>query len=261
MIITTSLDETDKLVQKAKELAQQLGLTYYVRNKKTIKWLQANVDTDVFVVNQNRGLSYYHEGDDEVFYHPNMARLRIKQLRNQQLDGLVTACQLKPGMSFLDCTLGLGSDTLVALHQVGERGQVIGIEKSFPLSVIIKEGVTQYLKKEPEDAALLENLTIINADNLEYMKKMPNKSVDVVYFDFMFEKTVESSAGIGVIKPVVSYDQLTAEHVKEAKRIATTRIVIKSSHKNSNIEALGFEVTKQNKKRHFLFGVIELIDV
>ena len=258
MIITTSLDEAEALVQRAKDLAIKLDIPYYARHKKTIHWLQTHVDSELFVVNKSRGLSYYHENDAEVFYHPNMASLRIKQLQNQQLDGFITACQLKEGMTFLDCTLGLASDALVALYQVGKTGQVIGVEKSFPLSVIVKEGLTQYLEKELTLAPLQSNLTLINDDNLTYLKTLPDNSVDVIYFDFMFEKTVESSAGIGVIKPLVAYDQLTKEHVEQAKRVARNRIVVKSSHKNAMVEALGFEVSKQNKKRHFMFGVIAL---
>ncbi len=259
MIITTAQDETNQLINKATQLSQRLNIPMVKRNKKTIKWLQEHQSKEVFVVNEKRGISYYGENGIEVFFHPNMAFHRIKQLQNNQPDSLVQACGLKEGMHILDCTLGLASDTLVALHQVGHSGQVTSLEKSLPLSIIVKEGLARYMQDQPEDVKnLLSQLQIINEDNLVYLSKQPDKSVDVVYFDFMFNHTVESSSGIKVIKPIVAYDQLTKAHVLEACRVARQRVVVKSSHKNPMLESLGFEITKKNRKRHFLYGVIEM---
>ena len=141
MIITTAFDETEELIIKAKELSESLQVPYMARNKKTVKYLLEHVDPHIFVVNNQRGLSYYEQGQEEVFFHPNMAMHRIKQIKNGQSDSLMTACQLKEGMTFLDCTLGLASDTLVANYIVGPTGKVISLEKSFPLSVLVREGV------------------------------------------------------------------------------------------------------------------------
>lgn len=54
---------------------------------------------------------------------------RIKQLERGQKDSLITACQLESGMTFLDCNLGLASDTLVANYVVGQTGEVVSLEK------------------------------------------------------------------------------------------------------------------------------------
>ena len=77
------------------------------------------------------------------------------------------------------------------------------------------------------------------------------------YFDFMFNRAVESSHGIKVIKPIVSYDVMTKEHVLEALRVAKQRVVVKSSYGNQIIKELGFSITRENQKRHFFYGVIE----
>ncbi|HAX72288.1 MAG TPA: hypothetical protein DCY20_02055, partial [Firmicutes bacterium] len=236
MIITTSFDETAGLVEKAKALAKKYQLTYVKRNKKTIKYLQKNVDPNVFVVNSKRGLSYYPAEGEEVFFHPNMAFHRITAVENLKKDGLVTACNLHEGSTLLDCTLGLASDTLLASFVVGESGRVISIEKSIPLSILVREGLNHYVRIEkPEWGALLERIQIVNEDNLTYLKSLPDNHVDVVYFDFMFNKTVESSQGIKVIKPLVSYDCLTFEHVLEARRVAKSRVVVKSNYGNQSI--------------------------
>lgn len=148
MIVTTAFDETAELVQRAKHLADDLSIPFVPRRKKTVKSLLDSLDSQLFVVNNQRGLSYYEKGQEEVFFHPNMAMHRIKQLERGQTDSLVTACGLKEGMSFLDCTLGLASDTLVANYQVGPQGKVVSLEKSFPLFVLVREGLTYFAAYE-----------------------------------------------------------------------------------------------------------------
>lgn len=258
MIITTAFDETEELIAKAKELSESLNVPYIARNKKTVKYLLEHVDAHIFVVNNQRGLSYYEKGHEEIFFHPNMAMHRIKQIKNGQSDSLVTACKLKEGMTFLDCTLGLASDTLVANYVTTSTGKVISLEKSFPLSVLVTEGLQYYaIHEKPEWKSIIDQVTIINTDNLEYLKQCADNFVDVVYFDFMFDQSIESSHGIKVIKPVVSYDVMTKEHVQEAVRVAKQRVVVKSSYGNYSVSELGFTIERQNQKRHFFYGVIE----
>lgn len=43
---------------------------------------------------------------------------------------MLRAAGLSEGDTFLDCTLGLGSDAIIASMAVGETGSVIGIEKT-----------------------------------------------------------------------------------------------------------------------------------
>ena len=168
-----------------------------------------------------------------------MAMHRMKQIQSGQSDSLVTACKLKEGMTFLDCTLGLASDTLVANYVTASTGKVISLEKSFPLSVLVKEGLRYYASYEkPDWKLIIDQVTIINTDNLEYLKQCPDDFIDVIYFDFMFNQSIESSHGIKVIKPVVSYDVMTKEHVKEAVRVAKQRVVVKSSYGNDSISEL-----------------------
>lgn len=259
MIVTTAFDETEELVQRAEQLASSLAIPYVARRKKTVKSLLDSLDSQLFVVNNQRGLSYYEKGQDEVFFHPNMAMHRIKQLERGQSDSLVTACKLEAGMSFLDCTLGLASDTLVANYQVGSSGKVVSLEKSFHLFVLVREGLAHYaMHEKTEWQALIDQVSLVHADNLDYLRTCEDNAFDVVYFDFMFHHTVESSQGIKIIKPIVSYDVMTPEHVKEAMRVAKQRVVVKSSYKNPMIEPLGFTILRQNQKRHFFYGVIEM---
>ena len=208
------------------------------------------------MVNNHRGLSYY-EQDKEVFFHPNMAILRIKQLEKGQKDSLVTACKLKQGMTFFDGTLGLASDSLVASFVVGSQGHVVSVEKSFPLYVVVKEGLCHYLNQNPLWEPLMGRLNIKKADNLDYLRNCDSCSYDVVYFDFMFNRPVEGSNGIQIISSLAMRDTLTEEHVVEALRVAKQRVVVKSSYGNDSLESLGFKIEKVNQKRHFYYAVLE----
>lgn len=114
------------------------------------------------------------------------------------------------------------------------------------------------MHEKTEWQALIDQVSLVHADNLDYLRTCEDNAFDVVYFDFMFHHTVESSQGIKIIKPIVSYDVMTPEHVKEAMRVAKQRVVVKSSYKNPMIEPLGFTILRQNQKRHFFYGVIEM---
>ena len=60
--------------------------------------------------------------------HENM--FRAKRMLRGEPDPFVEAAQVEPGDKLLDCTLGLGSDAIIASLAAGEQGEVCGIEKS-----------------------------------------------------------------------------------------------------------------------------------
>ena len=161
-------------------------------------------------------------------------------------------------MTLFDGTLGLASDALVAAYVVGETGKVMGTERSMPLYALTSYGLKFYQEQHPQWEPLIRRMEIWNGDNLEYLRGLADDSIDVVYFDFMFEETVTRSAGIQVIKSVTVGDVLTADHVKEAVRVARRRVVAKSGYSGTSLQELGFEVRKNHKRRNFYFGVIDI---
>jgi len=252
MIITTAFDETPLLLKQAKQLADEFSIEFVSRNKRTIKAMLESVDSQIFVTNSLRGLSFYELGKEEVFFHPNMAKQRINQLKNQRIDSMIQACGLETGMTFFDGTAGLLADSLVASF-VGAN--ITACEKSFPLYLILREGIKFYQENHPEMAKLFERITLIHKDNLEVLKKLPDESFDVVYFDFMFDSTIQTSIGIQVIKSAACADWLSQVHVKEALRVAKRCVVVKSTfHRKEELLDLGFEIRKENTKKRFFFA-------
>ena len=254
MIITTAFDETEYLLTQARNLSNEYGLPFVPRQKRTIKSMLETTDPQIFVANSLRGLSYYEKGKQEVFFHPNLAFQRIAQSTNGQSDGLLSACGMEKGMTFFDGTAGLLSDTIVA-SSIADK--VIACEKSFPLFLVLKEGIKFYQRQHPEKSALIDKIELFHSDNLELLQALKDESIDVVYFDFMFEKTIESSIGIQTIKSVASFDKITARHVKESLRVAKKRVIVKSSYGNPLLKALGFKMNLKNKRKRFYYATLE----
>lgn len=72
----------------------------------------------------------YHSEGEKFFFHPNSAMFRAKRMLRGEPDPFVEAAQVEPGDKLLDCTLGLGSDAIIASLAAGELGEVCGIEKA-----------------------------------------------------------------------------------------------------------------------------------
>ena len=258
MITTTAGNETQILIDKAMNLSSKLGIEYHPRRGKSLKYLLANIDSQIFVVNNMRGLSYYDSDSDEAFYHPNMAFLRLINLKNGHPDSMAEACKLESGMSFFDGTLGLAADSVTASWIVGENGRITATEKSFPVYVLVKEGLSFYAEQNPELASVIERINIKNLDNLDFLRKCEDSGYDVVYFDFMFNKPLETSNGIRVIDNLASRDVITIEHICEACRVAKKRVVVKSDGGGlRTLAEFGFAIEKENQRKKFYYAVLE----
>ncbi len=255
MIITTS-SKDERLIEKALRLSETYGIPYRVRGEKSLAYLFETEDPQVFVVNHKRGLSYYEPGKTEAFYHPNMAFQRLKVLRSGGMDCLTTVCGLERGMTFLDGTLGLASDALIAAHVVGETGTVIGVEKSLPLSILVREGLAFHAERESEMQSVLGRMELHHGDNLEFLRSRPAGSADIVYFDFMFHRPVTTSFGIETIRDYAVYDVLTDGHITEAVRVARKRVVVKTDlHGCRALTEKGFVCRKQTSRNVFYMGM------
>lgn len=255
MIVTTS-SKDERLIEKALRFSETYGIPYRVRGEKSLAYLYETEDPQVFVVNHNRGLSYYEEGKSEAFFHPNMAFHRLRNLRQGGSDMLAVVCGLEPGMTFLDGTLGLASDAMTAASVVGEHGRVIGVEKSLPLYILVREGLAFHAEKEPEMREISARMELHHADNLDFLRTCAVDGVDIVYFDFMFHRPISASFGIEVIRDFAVYDVLTDVHIAEATRVARERVIVKTDlHGCRALLEKGFVCRKQTSRNVFYMGM------
>ena len=257
MFVTTVEKTNDSLNQQAFIIGEQLGIPYIERKKRTIKQLVGLYQQPCLVIGKEKVELYDLHGSDPLFFHPNMAAIRIKRIEKGEEDPFIRATGLCEGMSILDCTLGMGADALVSSYVIGHSGNITALEINPFIYFVIKDGLQTYCFKHEQIADAAKRIKVVNKDYVTFLKNAEDKSFDVVYFDPMFTESVTESTGIQSLTSFASYQELSEEAVAEAKRVAKKRIVLKDHFKSNRFERFSFHVEKR-KTAKFHFGVIEL---
>lgn len=253
LIVTTAGKNALRLHSKAAEVALSIGGTFVDRDGHSISSLTEKYHQDVLMIGVDKISFHPKNGSTPFFFHPNSSMFRVKQIVRGEKDAFIEATQLNEGMSFLDCTLGLASDSIVASLVTGESGSVTGIESSTAISFVVQSGLKVWESKIPDMNAAMRRIEVVQSDHYEYLKKQPDNRYDVVYFDPMFESTI-ASPGIQGLKSSADYGELTKKTITEALRVASQRVVMKDNRSSTKFEELGFSVLKRNAS--FLYGVL-----
>lgn len=257
--LTTCLRPTDVVHHRVKQLLadETIHFVYIARQKKSIEHLQQETRLPVLVVDKKR-LDLYPLGETtSFFFHPSSAVFRIKQIDAGGRDPLVAMGRLSEGMHVLDCTLGLGADAIVMSHAIGEQGRIIGLESKTETAFVVKDGLKRWEESyEPINQAM-RRIEVKVRHHLAFLKECPDNCFDVIYFDPMFEQTVEESTHLDALRKLANYEALSVEAMIEAKRVARQRIVLKAHYESPLFERFGFERSKR-KTSKLHYGVIEL---
>jgi 16S rRNA G966 N2-methylase RsmD len=258
VFVTTCGRANQDVIEKAHQAADILSIPYIPRKKRSIRNHMENLDQDCLVIGKERlELHTRKEKSEPFFFHPNSASFRIKRLMRGEKDPLIEAADLQEGMSFLDCTLGLASDSIIASHIVGEGGKVTGIEANKYIAHILLHGLQDWVSPLQELNNAMKRITVINGPFQEELKKIADDEFDVVYIDPMFEEALNDSHGINPIRQWASYTGVTKEGITEAKRVAKKRVVLKEHYQSPLFEEMGFDVVKRPSAK-FHFGVIRV---
>lgn len=257
MIVTTIERPDEETIRYAKSIAEELGCAYAPRRRDTIRGLmRARPDAvDGVLVAGTEDLKFSQPGEPPLFYHPSMAFIRAKRLREGGYDAMAHAAGAMPGDSVLDCTAGLGSDALVFSFAVGAEGRVTALEASPILHLIVREGMRSYRTELPDIDAAMRRIQHVKAEHLDYLRGLPDKSYDIVYFDPMFTKPVMASASLLPLRAVAEDSPLTEEAVREACRIARNSVVLKEHRDSKEFDRLGFPRARRTANA-VAYGVI-----
>ena len=256
-IVTTAGRPDEQSEQLAHAVCEELGVRFEPRKKRSVVKMSKEYDAHVIVAGKNR-YEYYPKGATEpFFFHPNSAAFRLKRLARGEQDPMVEACNLQAGESFLDCTLGIGADSLVAAYTVGETGRVVGLEANSNVAFIVKKGMQMYDTTELPLTACMRNIEVICSEAISYLKTLPDDAFNVVYMDPMFEEVIEESNNFEALRDAGEHFALTAEWVEQAKRVAKKRVVLKAHFRSSSFDEFGFtrDIRLTSK---FHYGVIQL---
>jgi len=257
MIITTSYNPDDNLIIRSHSFAEELEAKYITRGKKSLAKLMSEQNTDELIVVDKETINYYNKASEQpFFFHPSIAILRINRIKQGDNDLMVQIANLSPGDSFLDCTLGMATDSLVASYVVGSTGRVVGLESQSIIAAIVKDGLN---RGWPNDTGVDIAMKLIEVESIyhyDYLKTLPDNSFDVIYFDPMFRNGIKKSAPFNPIRGIANHSSITEETIEEAKRVAKRKIILKESIKSNEFERLGFK--PHTRSAFITYGVISV---
>jgi 16S rRNA (guanine1516-N2)-methyltransferase len=257
MVVTTTYDSSDSIKAYAQELAHQFQAQYIERLQSSIPRIRIQYGIEDILVVGEKGLRYHPLEAEEVFFHPSTALIRLKRLLRGEPDVLLKLADIHPGDHVLDCTAGLASDAIVFAFAVGDRGQVTALESSKTIAFLVREGLSHYTSGLLEVDQAMRRIQLINIDHTLFLKDLPDKSYDIIYFDPMFRKPIDDSHSISPIRHFANDQSLTLLTIEEAKRVARRRVILKENRDSKEFERLGFQKISRSHTK-VAYGVIEL---
>jgi 16S rRNA (guanine1516-N2)-methyltransferase len=257
LIITTSQKENEQLLRKAQRFSELLGVSFQSRNGRSLSNLYEEAGHDEVLVVSKNDVKWHVKGiSQSFFFHPGLSVVRIKRLLRGDNDIMIDTCQLKPGDSFLDCTLGLASDAIVASYAVGTKGRVVGIESEQVPAVLVREGL-QVVDQFPEIDSAAKRVEVLQGNHLDILSSLPDRSFDVVYFDPMFREGFVHSSSLQVVRNYANRSSLSFEAVIQAKRVAKRMVILKEQTISGEFARLGFAIRKR-ENIDVSYGVITI---
>lgn len=258
-IVTTSHRPKQVQTEEAKQLALMFNVSFAERSDMSAKNLMEKTGAGGLIVVSARRTSYI-SGGQEFFFHPGLARLRIKELKNGKDDQMIRAMSLKPGDSVLDCTMGPGADAIVASYISGPNGRVTALESSPVISALVRTGLLTY--PEDEDIALaMRRIIAVNTDYRSYLTGLEPRSYDIIYFDPMFRAPRHRSPAMNSARLLANPAPVEVETIELALRVAAKRVVLKERRGSSEFERLGFKRIVGGNYAPVAYGVREWQEV
>lgn len=251
-IITTGGRPDSESEQLAEDAAKVLGYPVIKRNKRSIARLQEAYGGAVLVAGANRFELYRAGMEKPFFFHPNSAAFRLKRLLNKESDPLIEVAKLKSGDSFLDCTLGLASDSIIASFITGEKGMVTGVEADPDIAFITGRGLHSFPSASRVLVDAMRRVNVIHANAVDFLRGEPDSSWDVVYIDPMFSAPITESVNFTPLRQVGLQGSLTEEWIVEARRVCKRCVVVKDRFDSPVFEHFSIErQIRPNTKFHF----------
>ena len=240
-LVTTAGRPDDLSMILAKRACEKLNIRFEPRNKRSVTKISQQFDANIIVAGKNR-YEYYPKGATApFFFHPNSAAFRLKRVARGEADPFLDACKIVEGDSFLDCTLGMGADAMLAAYKVGEAGKVVGLEDDINVAFIVSNGMKNYDTTELPLTRCMREIEVVQGEAMAFLKQQQDNSFDVVFMDPMFEEVIEESNNFEALREAGSHLQLTQDWVDEALRVARKRVVLKAHFRSTVFENFGFE--------------------
>jgi hypothetical protein len=255
-VVTTSHRPSTRLIEGAQELAAHFNVSFAERCDLSLKDLaQLSCAQGLLVVSSKK--TSFIMGEQEYFFHPGLARLRIKEIRSGNTDRMIEAMSLRAGESVLDCTMGPGADIIVASYVTGEAGKVTGIESSPVMSELVRLGLLEYEDDDRDISAAMRRVNVVNVNHKEYLSSLKAGCYDIVYFDPMFRFPRRMSPAINAARMLANPDPIDCETIELALNVAARAVVMKERRGSSEFSRLGFEKIVGGNYAPVAYGILE----
>lgn len=257
MFVTTSYHPTPAEFELAERLAKRLSCRLVQRRQSSLPRLQRTYGAQDILVATTQGLRYFPQGTAQpFFFHPSSAQVRFKRLLRGEPDALLETAGVAPGDRILDCTAGLGSESILLSYAAGPEGLVTALESEPLVALILEDGLSTYTSGVEALDAAMRRVRVVQTDHMEYLRQEPDDSFDVVYFDPMFRQTIDETSAIAPLKGIANHRPLSPEAVKEALRVARRRVILKEHRESGEFDRLGFRMLLRPHTK-IAYGVIE----
>ena len=227
VVVTTDRRPTPEMIAEAERLSSKLGAPLVKRRHRTLSSIKREYQRPVLVVGKDLNLTLYTLKGQKLFFHPGLFKIRLINYLESGKESMVEAMDLKEGETVLDCNLGLAQDALMAAFV--SKMPVVGLEKEPVIYEIVKRGLETFKPKGRLKVAEFAYSLVkpVLADNYQFLKAQPDKSYDIVYFSPMFVKPKWKDGVMMPFREVAPKDFVSPEVLREAKRVARKRVVIK----------------------------------
>jgi len=241
---------------QAEQWARKLGGKVVPRQRWSLKELAEQHGAWGVLVLEADGVVFHVPAEGvSYFYHPGMARRRIKSIMKGFGDPMVTAMDLRPGDHVLDCTLGRGTDAIIASFVVGDAGRVVGVEAVPVLAALTEHGLRTLEVPQPELQEAMRRVEVVWSDNEEYLAQAEPRSFDVVYFDPLFDRPVEASSAMVPLRALAEKRPLRREVLEKARQVARRCVVVKQRRGTPLWEELPPDRVVAGRKSSVEYGV------
>ena len=234
-ILTTAQKSNEAIQEEAKALASSMHMTYIKRGKTSIPALFSKYQCEYIAVLAGSGLTIHFPENQQHTFHLSMAQLRILRLQRGEGDHLINAVQTilnanhplgKEEFSFLDCTIGLGSDSIVVSYAF-PQAKIKGLEGSLPIWLATSYGLAHYSHNVKSVTDALRRIEVSHDTFETYVPNLPDDSIDIIYFDPMFEVPVEESPQFKPLRGHTMESHIDDKIMEEAMRVASCGVIIK----------------------------------
>ncbi len=257
LVITTARKPSEDNLARARYWARLLQAPVVERRGRSLPVLCQEENVRGALVIQVQRETYYEPAAGvELFFHPNLASVRIRNINEGSPDHMVAAMELATGDRVLDCTMGRGADAIICTHVVGHTGHVVAIEKVPVIAHLTIEGLRNSHYVSDAFTALMRRVDARCADYNQFLPTCEDAAFDVVYFDPIFHDPVEKSQSMAPVRAVGESAGLTVEASRQALRVARRAVVIKQRRGTGLWDMLGVQETLRGAQSRVEYGVL-----